>query len=91
MADRNSAEEREYVKRVITEERPICSWCRHRPKNKRALWCARAMDWVDTEAMDRRQCDCFELRESYLNSGRGGNAPNVAWGNEQLKLNFEVE
>jgi hypothetical protein len=64
---RNRQEELDYVKQVITEKRPICSWCEHRPGNKKADMCGRGLDWYDTVAMDRKACVSFELAQSKIN------------------------
>jgi hypothetical protein len=67
---RNRQEEFEYIKRVATEERPICTWCTRllkTPPPYNTFRCEANLDWQETEGMNRKQCPSFELKEAILN------------------------
>ena len=81
-------EEREYVKGVVSEERPLCWWCDHRPRKKTDFHlCGNGLDWQDVTAMERAACPGFALDEARapdLNRSRDRKLPRA----EQLTIDF---
>jgi hypothetical protein len=80
-------EEKEYLSRVITDERPICWWCINYPTHEKAELCKAWLDHLDVMGMGRKWCTRFELNRPKLGF-KDETAKNTSSHMNQLELDF---